>query len=68
VKDAQLVKSKIQTILKYAILQFVTELIKSEEPLMPTHVENAKTANGQDIFQTTRELHASQDHSPNATA
>jgi hypothetical protein len=34
------------------------EITKSEDQLMPMLVEHVKTANGQDSFQTTRELHA----------
>ena len=59
VRDAQLVKFKIQTILKFATLQSVMDNTRSEDQLMPTHAENAKTANSQDIFQTTLELHVS---------
>lgn len=43
-------------------------LIKSPDQLMLTNVEDVKTANGQDIFQTTRELNAFWDHLLNAIA
>ena len=43
-------------------------LTKSEDQLMPLSAENVKTANGQYIFQTTRELNVSWDHLLNATA
>jgi hypothetical protein len=56
VRDAQLDKYKIQTTLVLAILQSVTDNTKSEDQLMLPHVVNAKTANGQDTFQTTKEL------------
>lgn len=67
-KDAQLVKFRIQTILEFATLQSVMELTKSEDQLMLLHVEDAKTANGQDTFQTNRELNVFQDQFLSAIA
>jgi hypothetical protein len=44
------------------------ELTRSKSQLMPKIVEDVKIANGQDIFQTMRELNVSQDHSLSVTA
>jgi hypothetical protein len=41
-----------------ALPHTAVELTKSPSQLMPTHAEDVKNANGQDIFQTTRELNA----------
>jgi hypothetical protein len=46
----------MQTTLTFATAQFAMAHTKSEDQLMPTTVEDVKTANGQDIFQTTPEL------------
>jgi len=67
-RDAQLDKSKIQTTRVNAILQFVTEPTKSLDQLMPHHAVSAKIANGQNTFQTTRELNASLDQLLSAIA
>jgi hypothetical protein len=58
VRDAQPVKLDTQLIFQFVLLQHVTDNIKLEQHLMPLHVEDAKLANGQDIFQMPRELNA----------
>jgi hypothetical protein len=58
VRDASQEPSKIQTASTNASNHTAWELIKSESQLMPHHAVNVKIANGQDTFQTTRELNA----------
>lgn len=67
-KDVSQELSKIQITSANASNHTAWELIKSESQLMPPPAEDVRIANGQDTFQTTRELNASWDHSPNATA
>jgi hypothetical protein len=57
-RDVNQELSKIQTTSTYASSHTVTELIKSESQLTQPHAEDVKIANGQDTFQTTRELNA----------
>jgi hypothetical protein len=66
VLPAQPVKSKIQTILKFAMFQLAQESMISNFQSTTDHAENAKHALSQDKFQTTRELPVSTDHSLNA--
>jgi len=63
---AQEVPSKIQTSLTNALFQPVMEHMISKLQLITDHAENVLHANGQDKFQTTRELLVSTDHSLNA--
>jgi hypothetical protein len=49
-------------------LQFAMVHTKSESHLTTDHAESVKTANGQDIFQTTLELNVFSDHSLNVIA
>lgn len=65
-KTAQLDKSKIQTILNNAMLQFAMDNMISDSQSTLKLVEDANHANGQDKFQTTRELLVWLDHLPNA--
>jgi len=58
---AQLDQSKIQTILKHAMFQLAMDNTISNSQLMDNHVEDANHANGQDKFQTTRDLLVSLD-------
>jgi hypothetical protein len=48
--------------------QFAMVHTKSESHLTTEHAESVKTANGQDIFQTTQELNVFSDHSLNVIA
>lgn len=63
---AQSDKYKIQTILRFATFQFVMVNMISDSQSTLKVVEDANHANGQDKFQTTKELLVSPDHSPNA--
>jgi hypothetical protein len=67
-RDAQPAKSHQKWTYTIAMSQFVTDSTPLEQLLTLTAVENAKTANGQTSFQTTREQDVSQDQRPNATA
>lgn len=52
--------------LKFAMPQFVMELMTSNWESTKDHAENAKHASSQDKFQTTKELLVSTDHLLNA--
>jgi hypothetical protein len=67
-RDAQPVKFNTQMTQLFACNQPVMDNTKSPDQLTQLHVVNAKTANGQDTCQTTRELNAFWDHSLNVTA
>jgi hypothetical protein len=55
-KTAQQDKFKIQTMLSYAMHQLVVDNMISDSQSMLRLVEDANHANGQDKFQTLREL------------
>lgn len=65
-KTAQLDKLRIQTTSRDAILHHVEVNMISNYQLTKPPVEDANHANGQDKFQTTRELLVLTDHSPTA--
>jgi hypothetical protein len=57
-RDAQPVKFNTQMTQLYAFNQPVMDNTKSPDQLTQPHAVNAKTANGQDTCQITRELNA----------
>jgi uncharacterized protein (UPF0216 family) len=65
-KIAQLDRSKIQTTVEFASLQYVMDNMTLDFQSTLNHVEDANHANGQDKFQTMRELPVLTDHSLNA--